>query len=150
MSLGVLESARPVVEAAGQVWLDEVAIAAVAEHLASSPFKRPEWRVEPHWSGDAKQTAQYVFVLDSLNFCFWGDPKWQVRYGGRIWDGYWGLAACLRRALDEPTRGCAHQAATSRCRVPAVAAAASRMAATAHRRSVPERCKYGTRRYPVP
>ena len=41
-----------------------------------------------------------MLVLDALNFCFWGEPRWRVEYDGRVLDGYWALAACLRRALE--------------------------------------------------
>jgi Potential Queuosine, Q, salvage protein family len=101
LTLGVLESTRPVVEAARYVRLDHAAIKRLTDRLAATPFQRPEWRVEPHWwDDDSERTAQYVFVLDSLNFCFWGEPKWRLEYDGRSWDGYWALAACLRRALQ--------------------------------------------------
>src|SRR5919202_347341 len=99
--LGVLESTRLVLEAARSVRIQSSALSALSERLAQRPFQRPAWRVEPHWWDDTERTAQYVFVLDALNFCFWGDPKWHVAYNGQTWDGYWALAACLRRALDE-------------------------------------------------
>jgi hypothetical protein len=101
--LGVLESTLPVVRAARHVSLDQTAIAAFADRLSREGLQRPAWRVEPHWWDGTERTAQYVFVLDALNFCFWGEPKWRVEYGGRLLDGYWALAACLRRAIENGT-----------------------------------------------
>lgn len=98
--LGVLESTLPVVQAARHVRLDDAAIVAFAEKLSRETFQPPAWRVEPHWWDETERTAQYVFILDTLNFCFWGEPKWRVEYGGRIFDGYWALAAALRRAME--------------------------------------------------
>src|SRR5262249_19247166 len=48
-------------------------------------------------------TAGWVLALDALNFCFWSedaDPRqrWRVEYRGKLHDGYWALAAALRRA----------------------------------------------------
>jgi hypothetical protein len=103
VSLGVLESTRPVVETARFVRIDPAAVETLAERLAASPFQRPPWRVAPHWWDDSERTAQYVFVLDALNFCFWGEPKWRVEYRGRSYDGYWAPAACLRRAIEAGT-----------------------------------------------
>ena len=100
MSLGVLESTRPVVGTARFVRIDRAAVETLADRLAAGPFQRPAWRVAPHWWDDTERTAQYVFVLDALNFCFWGEPKWRVEYRGRSYDGYWALAACLRRAIE--------------------------------------------------
>jgi hypothetical protein len=103
VSLGVLESTRPVVEAARFVRIEPAAVETLAERLAAGPFQRPAWRVAPHWWDDTERTAQYVIVLDALNFCFWGEPKWRVEYRGRGYDGYWALAACLRRAIEAGT-----------------------------------------------
>lgn len=43
----------------------------------------------------------FVFVLDALNFCYWGDPKWTIEYQGKEFDGSWGMIASIRRAFDE-------------------------------------------------
>jgi hypothetical protein len=45
-------------------------------------------------------------ALDALNFCFWSqspDPneRWRVAWDGQTFDGYWALAAALRRAVAE-------------------------------------------------
>jgi hypothetical protein len=89
-----------VVEAAEAVQIDPAALAILADRLSAERVVRPSWRVAPHWWDDSPRTAQYVFVLDALNFCFWGDPKWRIDYQGEQLDGYWALAACLRRAIE--------------------------------------------------
>jgi hypothetical protein len=108
--LGVLESTRPVIDNARDVTIDETAVEQMAARLAGrggQGVQAPEWRVWPHWWDDSPDgspsNADYVLVLDALNFCFWGEPRWRVPYGGQILDGYWALAACLRRALDAGT-----------------------------------------------
>jgi hypothetical protein len=46
--------------------------------------------------------ANYLLVLEALNFCFWDDPpRWRVNAGSAAHDGYWALAAALYRALRE-------------------------------------------------
>ncbi len=49
-----------------------------------------------------ENTADWVFVVDTLNFSFWNDDGSPVRveYKGRMWSGYWSLVACINRALD--------------------------------------------------
>ena len=105
--LGVLESTRPVIDHARDVTIDHDAVEQVAARLASQGVQAPEWRVWPHWWDDSPdgspRSANYVLVLDALNFCFWGEPRWRVQYGGQVLDGYWALAACLRRALEAGT-----------------------------------------------
>ena len=99
--LGVLESTALVVERAELVSIDAAALDAAAERLASLRIEPPDWRVWPHSWDDSERTANYVLVLDALNFSFWGEPKWRVEYEGRALDGYWALAACLRRAIGD-------------------------------------------------
>ena len=99
--LGVLETTRRVADRARLVRIDADAVARLAARLAATPVVVPDWRVWPHWWGDVEHSATYVLVLDALNFCFWGDPKWRVVFEGRTVDGYWALAASLRRAIEE-------------------------------------------------
>jgi len=100
-TLGVLATTRRVVDRARLASIDVGAVEALAGRLATGSLVAPPWRSWPHWWGDPEQTAAYVLVLDALNFCFWGDPKWRVAVDGRTVDGYWALAASLRRAIEE-------------------------------------------------
>lgn len=63
-----------------QFWLDKL------------PFDFPKFRL--------KDELNFLFVLNSLQFCFWGDPKWTVEYKGKFYDGSLGLLACLIRAIE--------------------------------------------------
>ena len=47
-----------------------------------------------------KEKLNFIFVLDSLNFCYWGEPKWKIEYNGKQYDGTWAVIGCLRRARD--------------------------------------------------
>jgi hypothetical protein len=98
--LGVLDSTGRVIDAARNVTIDREAVARLAARLAGQGVEAPEWRVWPHWWEDSDRAADYVLVLDALNFSFWGEPRWRVEYEGRVLDGYWALAASLRRALE--------------------------------------------------
>lgn len=104
--LGVLESTRRVVDHARSVAIDQNAVDALAARLAGQGVEAPEWRVWPHWWDASDRAADYALVLDALNFCFWaapGEQRWRVQFEGQTLDGYWALAACLRRALDAGT-----------------------------------------------
>ena len=50
-------------------------------------------------------TADFIFTMDLLNFCFWSElgaaERFTVEYRGERWTGYWSLVALLQRALDE-------------------------------------------------
>lgn len=99
--LGVLDTTRRVLERARYVHLDPSGIARVTAELDATAADGPTWHHPLHWRGDREQTANYVLVLDALNFCFWPEPRWRVRYCDQLYDGYWALAAALRRAIDD-------------------------------------------------
>jgi hypothetical protein len=98
--LGVLTSTRDVVERSRYVHLDEGAIAAIAPGLARR-IVAPEWVGKHHFVDGTERTANWLLVLDALNFSFWGEPRWRVEIGGETLDGYWALAASLKRAVEE-------------------------------------------------
>ncbi len=97
--LGVLTSARRVVELARLVTIDEEAVEQVAEALAAAAAPPAGWDIEHHFADGTARTAQYVLVLDALNFCFWGEPRWQVEHQGEWVNGYFALALALKRAV---------------------------------------------------
>jgi hypothetical protein len=102
-TLGVLESTRAVTERARHVRIVADGVEGVAEQMAHIRVPPPPWRVWPHYWDGEEQTAKYVLLLDALNFCFWGEPKWRVEYAAQRLDGYWALAAALRRGIEEGT-----------------------------------------------
>ncbi len=77
--------------------------AAVAEwgHLLDTTSS---WQHPCHFFDGSEETVRWIFILDVLNHCFWpdvGSPVWTVTYRGKPWSGYWGLAAALKRALEQ-------------------------------------------------
>lgn len=45
-----------------------------------------------------------IFVVDTLNFCFWSEPDSEpfiVSYKNNNYTGYWALCAAINRAIDE-------------------------------------------------
>jgi putative queuosine salvage protein len=61
----------------------------------------PEWNHAYHFGDGTARTANYILLLDALNFSFWGEPRWSITYHGERLDGYWALAASLKRALED-------------------------------------------------
>lgn len=97
--LAVLSSTFWVIERSRSVALEPTAVAAVAAQLAAGEFAPPPWNTHYHLTGTPAETAFYLLVLDTLNFCFWGEPRWRISFEGELLDGYWALAAALKRAL---------------------------------------------------
>ncbi|HKS70163.1 MAG TPA: queuosine salvage family protein [Ktedonobacterales bacterium] len=102
--LGVLSATAPVVRAARLVRIVPVAVEALADAFAAQPWPEQAGLDALHFSDGTPRTANWVLLLDALNFCFWGEPgrpRWQVEWRGQTLDGYAALAAALTRAIAE-------------------------------------------------
>ncbi len=52
-------------------------------------------------SFDEENKLSFLFVLHSNSFCYWGSPKWTIKYKGEMYDGTIGLIAALGRAIEK-------------------------------------------------
>lgn len=99
--LDILKTTAYVVDHARSVKINSDAIKRVADALVDKRVKPPEWNYEYHFHDGKPRTVNYLFLLDTLNFCFWGKPQWLIMYKGKRLNGYWALAAALKRAAEE-------------------------------------------------
>ncbi|HKB47449.1 MAG TPA: queuosine salvage family protein, partial [Ktedonobacterales bacterium] len=102
--LGVLTSTARVMRQAQRVQVDAGAVRRLAERWAGAPWPGQAGLDAPQFRDGAEHTANWVLVLDALNFCFWGEPggqRWRVEWRGETLDGYAALAAALTRAVAE-------------------------------------------------
>ena len=102
--LGVLSGTAPVVRAARFVRLDGAALIALAQRWERAPWPDQAGLDALHFNDGTERTANWVLLLDALNFCFWGEPglpRWRVEWQGQTFDGYVALAAALSRAVEE-------------------------------------------------
>jgi len=97
----ILKSIKPVIKLAEHVRIIEENIEAVCKDfnsrnvqywMAASPFNLSDL--------SDKEKLNFIFVFNSINFCYWGKPKWTIEYEGNQYDGAWGMIGCLRRAID--------------------------------------------------
>jgi len=99
--LDVLKTTAYVVQHARSVKINPAAVERAADALAEKRVEPPAWNYEYHFFDATPRTVNYLFLLDALNFCFWGKPRWKIEYHGKKLDGYWALAASLKRAAEE-------------------------------------------------
>lgn len=97
----VLKSIAPVIANARFVAFDLDAARRFADDLKTGDLNVPGWDLRFHFHDGKERTVQYLFLLDSLNFCFWGDPRWGIEFKGAEIRGYNALAAALRLAVEE-------------------------------------------------
>jgi len=103
--LSVLSSCLTVVKHSNHVHIDTEAISnllADSSHLEISPLGLGP--APYHFFDSTATTAEWLFLLDTVNHCFWpdvGSPRWTVQYKDEALSGYWALAASLKRAMEE-------------------------------------------------
>jgi hypothetical protein len=98
----VLATTRFVVENSRDVAIDRAAIERVTHDLVARPRPVVTYDCTRHLCGTGPEVANFVLVLDTLNFSFWPDPgqaRWMVSDNGEVLNGYWALVAALRRAI---------------------------------------------------
>jgi hypothetical protein len=101
--LPVLDSVASVIDRFETVRLHPEAIESALARWGHVLRDLPPWDRSLHYADDTAETLRWVFVLDLLNHCFWPEPEqptWTVSYRGESFSGYWGLAACLKRAME--------------------------------------------------
>jgi len=98
----ILESVKKVVPLSRDVSLDQERIIECANQfyhgsakhwLSAAPFQFH------HFSDEQKLT--FLFVFNSLSFCYWGEPKWTINHENKMLDGSWGMIAALGRAFNK-------------------------------------------------
>lgn len=84
----VRESTAFVVASAKHVKIDAAAVDNLAQELLDDPatLQQEQWDTAVHYCADSGApdggvlTVQYLFVLDSLNFCFWPTPELEYEH----------------------------------------------------------------------
>ncbi len=102
--LDVLKTTSFVVQHARDVKIHQDSIKRAADKLVEKRVEPPAWNYEYHFFDGTARTVNYLFLLDALNFCFWGRQRWTIEYHGKRLHGYWALAASLKRAVEENPR----------------------------------------------
>lgn len=107
----VLEGAEHVYDNSIDVALDMHGTKSAARNVANSMREKgydiKAWsKHELHPKVKDKNTVNFIFTMDLLNFCFWSeninsDERFAIEYRGKLWKGYWSLVAALQRALEE-------------------------------------------------
>ncbi|MCJ1420970.1 hypothetical protein MMC32_007330 [Xylographa parallela] len=108
--LPVLKDAEFIYDNSIDVAIDYAGTKAAAATIWSSMqkkgYSRKTWSEHDlHPKTKDESTANFIFTMDLLNFCFWPEGSFEigytVNYRGERWTGYWSLVAVLQRALDD-------------------------------------------------
>ena len=50
------------------------------------------------------EKLKFVTLLNSISFCFWHIPKWQISYKNKLFDGSWGMVAAISKSIENNKR----------------------------------------------
>lgn len=98
----ILDSIKSVIQKSKHVKINESKIREIC--LKFNSEKIDYWMNESPYDCsqlDDLSRLNFIFVFNSINFCYWGNPKWTIEYKGKQYDGAWGMIASLGRALDK-------------------------------------------------
>uniref|UniRef100_H2YEE0 Queuosine 5'-phosphate N-glycosylase/hydrolase n=1 Tax=Ciona savignyi TaxID=51511 RepID=H2YEE0_CIOSA len=103
------EAGKYIAERSKDVTVNDQAVKTAAEDAAKEfisesrtlqAFK--DLPLHPNFADDA--AIDFIFAVDTLNFCFWSDDPeetYKVKYKDTFYSGYWSIVAALKRAEDE-------------------------------------------------
>nr|CAB3219590.1 UPF0553 protein C9orf64 homolog [Phallusia mammillata] len=100
---------KVIAESSEHVKINSSSVKSTALKIADCFFRQEyslkNWKEHTLHPKVANEDAiNFIFVIDTLNFSFWSDDpelKFEVKYDGRTYTGYWSMVAALRRAFDE-------------------------------------------------
>lgn len=103
-TFSVVESAEFIASQSEKVRINEDGIKTAAAQLQAAPlnsgFGEPG-PLEPHGLDD-DAALEWLFLVDTMNFCFWSDEPtlFTVDYRGQMWTGSKAMVAALARAVQ--------------------------------------------------
>jgi hypothetical protein len=97
-TLGVLESIEPAIPLSRHVRIDEARLAEICAAIRPDDLKLPAWDFPVFIREDDDTLAGQILLFNAINFCYWGEPRWEVEFTGEWWDGALAMLDAIRRA----------------------------------------------------
>lgn len=98
----ILNSIKPVIKKATSVKINKQAILDFSKTVTSEDIDGSIYNNETILRDVSEEEhIAYAVVFNSLNFCFWGEPKWTVTIDGKNYDGSFGLLRALNKAIKD-------------------------------------------------
>jgi hypothetical protein len=98
----IIDSIKPVIENSKFVHINEQAILDFSKSVSGKEFKDSEFELEIILQKTATEEQQIAlaFVYNSINFCYWGEPKWTIEINGKFYDGGSGMLYAVKNAIE--------------------------------------------------
>jgi hypothetical protein len=96
----VLESTKFVVDSSKHVKINTDKINDFCNHFKKKKFEHWFKDIEFINKLDKKNKLHFLLIINSLNFCYWGSPKWTIEYGNKKYDGGYAILYSLIKAIE--------------------------------------------------
>lgn len=98
----ILESIKPVIENAKLVSINNDAIEGLISSVRQEEFHQSEYDSDKFLNDITEESfVGFTLLYNSINFCYWGDPKWTVEINGGSYDGAEALTKALIKAIND-------------------------------------------------
>ncbi len=95
----ILGSISPVISDLHHVTIDQDEIQRASARLDAASLSLPTWDDEVFLTHPPDTRAAQILLFNTINFSYWGDPKWTIDFDGRPQDGAWGMLGAISRAV---------------------------------------------------
>lgn len=97
----LLDAIAPVIPRLRHVAIDEARLDQVCARLAPGDLRLPTWDDDVFITHPPEERASHILLFNTINFSYWGEPKWTIDFCGRPLDGAWGMLGALARAVSD-------------------------------------------------
>ncbi len=97
----VLDSVAAVMPSLRHVHINAAWLTEICAGIAPHDLRLPTWDFPAFYRRAPDLLAGQILLFNATNFCYWGDPRWEVEFGGERLGGSMAMLACIHRALDE-------------------------------------------------
>ncbi len=99
--INILESTKYVVDNSVFVKINKQNLENIAAKIKENNINSNLFVVEESFKHlNTEQILAYNVIYNAINFCFWGNPKWEIEFNGKNYGGSVGLVKCFARALE--------------------------------------------------
>ncbi|HDL65318.1 MAG TPA: hypothetical protein ENH12_08005, partial [Proteobacteria bacterium] len=97
----ILSSLAPLRDEMREVRINRNRLSEFCTGIGEGAFPEPDWDFPFIYPSLNNIGVDYFMLMNALNFCYWGSPKWTVIYKDKALDGAWAMFGALSRAIDE-------------------------------------------------
>ncbi len=98
-TLGVSTSTKYVVDKAASVQINARKLVEFAQKVKNKKIPKPDSTF--YSFDDPEKAANYCLAITSIDFCFYGEPKWKIMYDSKVFTGSQAMQVAVKRAIEK-------------------------------------------------